>query len=120
MTFWNKVQSGVSRAAAEAQSGMTRAAAEAEKQTRIARLNMQMHEVEGAIRRHQQELGEAALKLIRDGKLSDPSLDGAVKSIGEEETRLAELKDQLAEAQSSAPPAAEAAKAQGGGEAETA
>jgi uncharacterized protein with GYD domain len=98
MTFWNKVQ-----------SGMSRAAAEAEKQARIARLNMQLHDVEGTIRQQHQTLGEAALQLVRDGKLSDPALDSAVKSIDEQETRLAELKEQLAEAQNSAPPAGESA-----------
>jgi Zn finger protein HypA/HybF involved in hydrogenase expression len=54
MTFWNKVQSGVSRAAAEA-----------EKQTKVTRINLQIGEVQSAIRRKQQELGEAALKLVR-------------------------------------------------------
>jgi hypothetical protein len=95
MTFWNKVQSGVSRAAAEA-----------EKQAKITRLNFQVGEVQTAIRRKQQELGEAALQLARDGKLSDPAVDGIVEEIGGQETKLAELREQLAEVQGATPPAA--------------
>ncbi|HLZ30173.1 MAG TPA: hypothetical protein VKV73_22855 [Chloroflexota bacterium] len=93
MTFWNKVQSGVSRAAAEA-----------EKQARVTRLNFQVGEVQTALRRKQQELGEVALQLARDGKLSDPAIDPLVASIDEHEARLGELRAQLTEVQGAAPP----------------
>ena len=89
MTFWNKVQQGVGRAAAEA-----------EKQARIARLGMQIGEVEGSIRQKKQELGDKALGLIRSGDLKDPSLDPTVEEIGKDEARLAELRAELAQIQS--------------------
>ena len=89
MTFWNKVQSGVSRAAAEA-----------EKQARITRLNLQIGEAQNAVRHKEQELGAAALKLARAGKLSDPTIDPIVQSIEDQEKRLTELREQLAEMQS--------------------
>jgi len=78
MTFWNKVQSGVSRAAAEA-----------EKQAKVTRLNFQMGEVQTAIRRKQQELGEAALQLARSGKLSEPTLDPLVAAMSQLRVRPA-------------------------------
>jgi hypothetical protein len=90
MSFWDKVQSGVRSAAGEA-----------EKQARIARLNLQIGEVEGAIRRKHQELGEAALELARQGKLSDPAVASVVSAITEQEASLAELREQLAEGQGS-------------------
>ena len=88
MTFWNKVQSGVSRAAAEA-----------EKQTRITRINLQIGEVQGAIRKKQQELGEVALQLAHEDKLKDPTVDPIVEAIDEQEKKLADLREQLAEVQ---------------------
>jgi hypothetical protein len=94
MTFWNKVQSGVSRAAAEA-----------EKQAKVTRLNFQVGEVQTTLRRKQQELGEVALQLARDGKLSDPAVDALVASIDEQEARMAELRAQVTEIQGAVPPA---------------
>ena len=40
-----------------------------------------------------------ALRLARDGKLSDPTVDPIVSAIDEQEARLAELRGQLAEVQ---------------------
>lgn len=93
MTFWNKVQSGVSRAAAEA-----------ERQGKITRINLQIGEVQNVIRGKQRELGEAAVKLAQEGKLSDPTVDPIVQSIAEQEQRIAELRNELAAVQGSASP----------------
>ena len=49
--------------------------------------------------RKQQELGEAALQLARDGKLSEPTLDPLVASIEEQDKHLSELREQLVEVQ---------------------
>src|SRR5438105_2548083 len=94
MTFWNKVQGGVSRAAAEA-----------EKQAKIARLSVQIGGVESTLRQKKQELGDAALELIRAQKLTEPSFDPILQGISEHEARLAELRAELAELQSPAGPA---------------
>jgi hypothetical protein len=85
---------------------MSRAAAEAEKQGKLTRINLQIADVQNSIRRKQQELGEAALKLARDGQLSDPSVDPIVEVIGEQEKHVAELQEQLAQVQAgeAAPP----------------
>jgi hypothetical protein len=93
MTFWNKVQHGVSRAAAEA-----------EKQARTARINMQIGDVESTIREKMQLLGQTAFELIRAGQLAEPSLDSIVQEIGQQETRLAELRSELAEVQAAPAP----------------
>jgi len=88
MTFWNKVQQGVGRAAAEA-----------EKQARTARINMQINDAESTIRQKKKDLGETAFELIRAGKLAEPALDSIVLEIGQQESRLAELRGELAEVQ---------------------
>jgi hypothetical protein len=86
MAFWKSVQEGV-----------TRAAAEAEKQARITRLNLQLGEAQRVLRNKQLELAHVALELARDQKLSDPAMDPIIEAITEQETRLADLRDQLAE-----------------------
>jgi hypothetical protein len=88
MTFWNKVQQGVGRAAAEA-----------EKQARLTRLNLQVGEAEGSLRKKKQDLGDVALKLCRDGKLAHPDLESLLPSIAEDEKRIAELQEQVAQLQ---------------------
>jgi len=97
MTFWNKVQQGVSRAAAEA-----------EKQARSARIGMQIGDVESTIGQKTQDLGGSALALIRAGKLTEPSFDGIVEEITQLEARLAELRGELAEVQAATPGASSA------------
>jgi hypothetical protein len=92
MTFWNKVQQGVKSAAAEA-----------EKQARSARLGMQIGDVESNIRQKTRDLGESALALIREGKLTEPTFDGIVAEIAQLEARLAELRAEQAEIQSATP-----------------
>lgn len=98
MTFWNKVQQGVKTAAAEA-----------EKQARIARLGLQINEVDSNVRQKTKDLGDAALKLIREGglKLNEPELDAVVAEITQLEARLSELRAEQAEIQAG-PPAAPA------------
>jgi hypothetical protein len=98
MTFWNKVQSSVSRAAAEA-----------EKQAKNARVNLAIGEVEGTIRRHKQELSAKALELIRAGTVTEPSLQAIVGSITQQEGRLTELRRELGEGQPAPAAAAEEA-----------
>ena len=88
MTFWNKVQQGVGRAAAEA-----------EKQARIARINMQIGDAESTIRQKKNELGDVAFGLIRDGKLAEPSFETIVAAIDEQEAKITELRGVLAEVQ---------------------
>lgn len=92
MTFWNKVQHGVSRAAEEA-----------EKQARTARISMQIGDVESSIRQKKKDLGDTAFDLIRAGKLAEPSLDSIVQEIGQQEARLADLHSELAETQPAPP-----------------
>jgi hypothetical protein len=92
MAFWKNVQQGV-----------TRAAAEAERQARITRLNLQIGDAQSILRSKQLELGQAALELARDHKLSDPGIDPLVEAIGDQEARLTELRDQLAEMAGTAP-----------------
>jgi hypothetical protein len=92
VTFWNKVQQGVGRAAAEA-----------EKTARIARIQVQMGEAEGTIRRKKSELGDLAYDLVREGKLVEPAFDPIVADVAAQETRLTELRSQLAEVQAPAP-----------------
>jgi hypothetical protein len=104
VSFWNKVQAGVSRAAAEA-----------EKQARITRINLQIGEVQGAIKRKHEELGDVALELARAGKLEDPRVGPIVEAIGTEEARLAQFREQLAEAQGSGAAADSTTGAEGAG-----
>jgi hypothetical protein len=86
MTFWKNVKQGVSRAATEA-----------EKQARVTQLNFQVGEVETRIRRRKGELGEAALKLCREGRITDPDLAVIVEGISDEDAKLAELREQIAQ-----------------------
>ncbi len=88
MTFWNKVQQGVGRAAAEA-----------EKQARIARLNMQIGDAESGLKQLKADLGGAALELVRADKLNEPSLTTFVEQIGAQEKKISDLRAELAEIQ---------------------
>ena len=54
MSFWNKVKTGVSKAAGEA-----------EKQANLARLNMQIGDVKTEVRRKTYELGDAGWRCVR-------------------------------------------------------
>jgi hypothetical protein len=60
---------------------------------------MQVGEAESTIRQKKSQLGEMVLELVRAGKLSEPSFGGIVQEIGQQEARLAELRDELAETQ---------------------
>jgi hypothetical protein len=93
MTFWKNVKQGVSRAASEA-----------EKQAKLTQLNFQVGEVETRIRRRKGELGDVALKLCREGRITDPDLVVIVQAISEEEARSAELREQMEQVRGSSAP----------------
>ena len=63
MSFWQKVQRGV-----------TQAAEEAGKQTSIARKNLEISGLKGDVRRKTNELGDAALELVRSGAVAHERL----------------------------------------------
>lgn len=84
MSFWNKVKSGVSKAANEA-----------EKQANIAKFNLQIGDVKTEVRRKICELGDAALTLCRDGSLTQPSLLAVYEEIKASEAKVRDLEAQL-------------------------
>lgn len=84
MSFWQRVQHGV-----------TQAAAEASKQTTIARKNLEINGVRGDIRRKTGELGDAALLLYREGAIQHEGLAALVKEIDDLEAREAALRAEV-------------------------
>ncbi|HET7772022.1 MAG TPA: hypothetical protein VFN74_24835 [Chloroflexota bacterium] len=70
MSFWQKVQRGV-----------TQAAEEAGKQTAIARKNLEISGLKGDVRRKTNELGDAALELVRSGGLAHERLEALAAEI---------------------------------------
>jgi pilus assembly protein FimV len=90
MSFWQKIQHGVTQAASQA-------AAEASKQTAVARKNLELNSVRGDIRRKTNELGDEALVLFRQGAIAHDGLAVIVKEIEVLELREAELKREIAD-----------------------
>ena len=74
MSFWQKVQQGVQR-------GVSQAAEEAGKQTAIARKNLEISGLKGDVRRKTNELGDAALELVRSGALKQERLEALAAEI---------------------------------------
>ena len=77
MSFWQKVQRGVSQAAEEAG-----------KQTAIARKNLEISGLKGDVRRKTNELGDAALELVRAGTLRHERLEALVAEIAAVEEKV--------------------------------
>jgi hypothetical protein len=87
MSFWDKVKSGVSKAASEA-----------EKQTTIAKLNIQLGDERTELRKKVIQLGEAALEQCRDGSLQNAALLAIYEEIKGQEAKIAEVESQIANA----------------------
>lgn len=85
MTFWDKMRTGVNRAAAEA-----------EKQATIAKLAMEVNSTKGKIKEKLEELGQTALGLYREGTIDHASLEGIVVEISKLESHVKETEDQIA------------------------
>lgn len=86
MSFWQKVQGGVNRAAAEA-----------EKQGNIVKLNLEISGAKGEISKKVTELGTLALQLHRQGELTHAGATSIVEEIDRLEARVADLEKQIAE-----------------------
>ena len=95
MSFWQKVQRGV-----------TQAAAEASKQTLIARKNLELGSVRGDIRRKINDLGDEALALYRQGAIQHERLAALVTEIDGLEARTAAIEAEIAAAETTGAPAA--------------
>ena len=84
MSFWNQVKSGISKAASEA-----------EKQTMLARLNMQAGDARVEVRHKVAELGEATLALLRSEELAHPGLTAIYEQIVEAEGKVKGIEDEI-------------------------
>jgi hypothetical protein len=89
VSFWQKVQRGVSNAASEA-----------EKQATIAKLSLEANGAKGAISKKYEELGILAAKLVKQEEINHASLQTAIEEISGMENRLHELEDRIAEVRS--------------------
>ena len=85
MSLWDSVRRGASRAAAEA-----------ERQATIAKLSMEVNSTKGKIKDKLEEMGKVALDLYRQGTIDHASLEPIVVDIGNLESRVKELEDQIA------------------------
>jgi hypothetical protein len=86
MSLWQKVQRGVSNAAAEA-----------EKQATIAKLTLDANGVKGSISKKNEELGILAAQLVKQGEISHASLQTLIEEIASMEGHLHELENRIAE-----------------------
>ena len=77
MSFWQKVQRGAMQAAEEAG-----------KQTAIARKNLEISGFKGDVRRKTNELGDAALELVRSGAVSHERLEALAAEIAAVEEKI--------------------------------
>jgi hypothetical protein len=86
VSFWQKVQRGVSSAASEA-----------EKQANIAKLSLDINGTKGSISKKYEELGILAAKLVKQEEISHAALQSAIEEITGMENHLHELEDRIAE-----------------------
>lgn len=86
MSFWQKVQNGVNRAATEVKEQAT-----------VTRLHLKLGETRSEIRRKIADLGEAALPLVRDGSIKNETLSAIVAEIRALEEVVASLELELAQ-----------------------
>jgi hypothetical protein len=86
VSFWQKVQRGVSSAASEA-----------EKQANIAKLSLEVNGAKGSISKKYEELGILAAKLVKQDEISHAALHTAIEEITGMESHLLELENRIAE-----------------------
>jgi hypothetical protein len=86
VSFWQKVQRGVSSAASEA-----------EKQATIAKLMLEVNGAKGSISKKHEELGILASKLVKQEEISHPALQSAIEEISSMENHVRDLEGRIAE-----------------------
>ena len=86
MSFWNQVKTGLGKAASEA-----------EKQTTLAKLNIQHNDARVEVKRKVAELGESALTLVRSGELTHPTLTAIYEQIKEAEAKVKGIEEEIAQ-----------------------
>ena len=92
MSFWQKVQRGVSSAASEA-----------EKQANIAKLMVEVNGVKGSISKKYEEFGVLTARLVQQNEISHTAFQAPLDEIAGQESHLHELEARIAEMRGQGP-----------------
>lgn len=94
MSFLDKAK--LDKAKEKAKKAAKDAGTEAQKQTSLAKLNLELKALRDDIKKQLTGLGEQTLKLIREDKVKDESLKPAEAEIKRLEERVAEVEGKIA------------------------